>query len=129
MRRRSRDRRRSVDRGTRRPAIELRNQPLRGADAVIRSGRPHRRRRYWQAARGPRAVRDPVHAWTLVARETGGPTGTRRRWYGGSAGEGHKPQSRHVRLWEVGRPRSTWEAAEQGRAPVAHGGGGGKAVD
>ena len=34
MRRRSRGRRRSVDRGTRRPAIELRNQPLRGADAV-----------------------------------------------------------------------------------------------
>ena len=36
----------------------------------------------------PRAVGDPVHAWKLFARETGDPMGT-RRWYGGSAGEGH----------------------------------------
>jgi outer membrane protein assembly factor BamB len=35
MRRRPQGRRRSVDRGTRRPAIELRNQVLRGADAVV----------------------------------------------------------------------------------------------
>jgi RNA-directed DNA polymerase len=36
MRRRPQGRRRSVDRGTRRSAIELRNQTLRGADAVKR---------------------------------------------------------------------------------------------
>src|SRR5512142_1880830 len=88
---------------------------LRGADAVMRGGRPHRGRRYWQAARGPRAVGDPEHAWKLFARETGDPRGTHRRWYDGSAGEGHKPQSRHARPWGVGRSNSTWEAAEQRR--------------
>ena len=36
MRRRPQGLRRSVDRGTRRSAIELRNQTLRGADAVRR---------------------------------------------------------------------------------------------
>ena len=41
-----------------------------------------------QAVRGPRAVGDPVHAWKLFAPEQGDPTGTRRRWCGGSAGEG-----------------------------------------
>ena len=61
---------------------------LRGADAVKRSGRPHRAAS--SASRpGPRAVEDPVHAWKLFARETGDPTGTHRRWYDGSAGEGH----------------------------------------
>src|SRR5262249_14734182 len=121
--------RRSVDRGTRRPAIELRNPAFRGADAVKRGGRLHRVRRYRRAARGPRAVGDPVHAWKPFARETGDPTGTRRRWDGGSAGEGHKPQSRHARPWEVGRSRSTREAAERRRGRPVRGGGGGKATD
>src|SRR5262249_5135420 len=113
--------------GTRRPAIELRNQVLRGADAVMRSGRPHRGRRYWQAGPGPRAVGDPVHAWKLLAREPGDPSAARRRWRGGPAGEGHKAHGRHARRWEVGRSRSTTEAAEQRHE--ARGGGGGKATD
>src|SRR5262249_56957753 len=118
----------SVDRGTGRPAIELRNQVLRGADAVKRGGRPHRGRRHRRAILGPRAVGDPVHAWKLLARETGDPSGTHRARPEGSVVEGHRPYARHARLGEVGRLRSTWEAAEQGRVLVACGGGGGKAV-
>jgi hypothetical protein len=102
---------------------------FRSADAVIRGGRPHRRRRDRQAARGPRAVGDPEHAWKLFARETGDPSGTHRACPEGSVGEGHRPYARHGRLGEVGRLRSTWEAAEQRRASVACGGGGEKAVD
>lgn len=37
-----------------------------------------------KAVRGPRAVGDPEHAWKFSARETGDPTGTRHRWWGGS---------------------------------------------
>jgi hypothetical protein len=37
-------------------AIEPRNQGIRGADAVNRRGRQHRRQRYARAAGGPRAV-------------------------------------------------------------------------
>ena len=70
-----------------------------------------------------------MHAWKLFARETGDPSGTHRARPEGSVGEGHRPYARHARLGEVGRLRSTWEAAEQGRASVACGGGGGKAVD
>jgi hypothetical protein len=65
----------------------------------------------------------------LLARETGDPSGTHRARPEGSAGEGHRPYARHVRPGEVGRLRSTWEAAEQGLGERARGGGGGKAVD
>ena len=34
-------------------------------------------------------------------------------WWGGPVGQGQWPQSRHARLWEVGRPNSTAEAGEQ----------------
>src|SRR5262249_10320017 len=54
-----------------------RNHRFRGADAVNPSGRQHRRRRYGQAVGGPRAVEDPAHAWKLLAREPGDPTGIR----------------------------------------------------
>src|SRR5229473_6415664 len=37
---------RSVDRGTCRQGIELRNNRIRSADVVPRDGRPHRNRRY-----------------------------------------------------------------------------------
>src|SRR5262249_23610813 len=63
------------------------------------------------------------------ARDTGDPSGTHRARPGGSAGEAHRPYARHVRPGEVGRLRSTWEAAEQGLVPRARGGGGGKAGD
>ena len=127
MRQRPQGRWRSVDRGTRGPAIELRNQSLRGADAVKRRGRQHRGRRHRQGVLGPRAVGDPVHAWKLFARETGDPMGT-CRWYGGSVAEGLRPYLQHARLWEVGRSRNTKEAAEQGCARGTCGGGGGKAI-
>lgn len=60
-------------------AIEPRNQRFRGADAVERGGRQHRRRRYARAVDGPRAVGEPVHARNLHAREPGDPTFARRR--------------------------------------------------
>ena len=50
-------------------------------------------------------------------------------WCGGSAGEGQWPCLRHARPREVGRSRSTKEAAEQAGVWPDDGGGGGKAVD
>jgi hypothetical protein len=78
---------------------------------------------------------DPAQSETLRTR--GNPLHGKReipqvpieRWLDGSAGKGHWPYLRRARLGEVGRPCSTWEAAEQRRARVARGGGGGKAVD
>jgi len=55
-------------------AIEPRNQGVRGADAVKQAGRQHRWWRYARAARGPRAVGEPVHVRNLHAREPGDPT-------------------------------------------------------
>jgi hypothetical protein len=124
MRWRSRGRQRSVDRGTRRPAIELRNQVVRGADAVVRSGRPYRGRRSRRAGLGPRAVVDPVHAWKLLAREPGDPSLIHP--LGGSPGEGCKPYVQDARGWEVGRSRTTWEAGEQRQE--AGGARGGKGI-
>ena len=78
MRAHSRGCGRSVDRGKGRPGIELRNRcpAPRGAGGSGCRGRgdmpkatpclPH-----WRGKRGPRAVRDPVHAWTHLAREPG----------------------------------------------------------
>jgi hypothetical protein len=43
----------ALDRGTCRPAIEPRNQGVRGADAVKTSGRPHRWQRYRKLSSGP----------------------------------------------------------------------------
>jgi RNA polymerase sigma-70 factor, ECF subfamily len=51
---------RSVDRGTLRPGIELRNHLLRGADSVNPGGRQHHGRRSMRAISGPRAVDDPA---------------------------------------------------------------------
>ncbi len=92
MRGRSQGRRRSVDRGTHRPAIELRNQVLWGADAVKLCGRPHRTGRYRRAKFGLHAVEDPEHVWKLLAREPGDPS-VIRQWCDGSVGEGHNPQA------------------------------------
>jgi hypothetical protein len=55
-------------------AIEPRNQRDRGADAVEQAGRQYRWWRYARVARGPRAVREPVHVRNLHAREPGDPT-------------------------------------------------------
>ena len=55
-------------------AIEPRKQDkLRGADAVMASGRQHRWTRKWQESAGPRAVEEPRHARTLIARKPGDP--------------------------------------------------------
>src|SRR5664279_1519905 len=77
-----------------------------------------------RVARGPRAVKEPGHAQNLHARRTGRSHDcppTRR-----GAGRSGKamPYARDERLWEVGQPHSTCEAAEQGRESGCGGGGG-----
>jgi len=59
---------------------------VRGADAVLRSGRPYHKWRKSRVSYGPRAVQDLRHVWKFHAREPGDPTGVirqagwRRRW-------------------------------------------------
>ena len=114
----------ALDRGTHRPAIEPRNGVNRGADVVMTGGRQHRWWRYARVAGGPREVGEPVHVRTLHAREPGDPTialppGTVR------AARGRlRPHARDARSWEVGLPRSTGEAVEQGRCSGCGDGGG-----
>ena len=55
-------------------AIEPRNQDkLRGADAVMASGRPHANGSPRRESIRPRAVEEPGHAWKLAARKLGDP--------------------------------------------------------
>ncbi len=68
----------ALARGTRRPAIELRNQLFSRADLVMLWGRQHGQSRYWRATARRDGVREPVHAWKLQAREPGDPVGFRR---------------------------------------------------
>ena len=72
-----------------------------------------------------RAVRDPEHARTHLAREPGEPVVARRGWRGGPHREvqGRTPMMHGPRA--VGQPRSTDEVPEQGRA-TGGGGDGGK---
>jgi RNA-directed DNA polymerase len=87
MRWRPRGGHRSVDRGERRPAIEPRNKAVWDADAVKRSGRPHRRGRYPRAFGGSHAVEDPEHAQKLSVQELGYLVSARRaRDVDGAAG-------------------------------------------
>jgi len=51
--------------------IEPRNLVVRGADAVGSCGRQYCWQRYSRAVSGPRAVGEPLHAWSLRAREPG----------------------------------------------------------
>ena len=60
---------------------------LRDADAVGESGRHHRGHRYREMLLESRAVRDPVHVRTHLAREPGGPVFARGRWCRGTRRE------------------------------------------
>jgi len=106
-------------------AIEPRNQLDRGADAVTQGGRPCRRQRYSRVVGGPRAVEEPVHARNLHAREPGDPMPALPPVKVRAARGRPRPHARDARSWEVGSPRSTCEAAEQG-CVSGRGGGGGK---
>src|ERR1700674_3184706 len=59
MRSRSKERRRSVDRGTYGPGIQPRKNSLRDADAVRRSGRLHTEHRYREVLLGPARSETP----------------------------------------------------------------------
>ena len=96
----SRGRRRSVDRGTRRPAIELRNQSVRDADAVKPKRKATSSRALSRALYESRAVEDPVHAWKLFAPEQGDPVGARR---GLAAGRSEKVSGRTPDMYADGK--------------------------
>src|SRR6267378_5896468 len=110
---------RSVDRGTCRRDIELRNKWIRNADVVHRDGRPYRWKRQRELFKGLRAVRDPKHAWKLHAREPGDPSNARHDFVSGPVGEGHEPEVQHARCWGVGRSYSTDKVPEQKRETVS----------
>ena len=58
-------------------AIEPRNVSSPGCRRLLLSGRQHRLAAFSRAAAGPRAVGEPVHVWSLHAREPGDPVVTR----------------------------------------------------
>ena len=89
MRRRSRGRRRSVDRGNGGLGIEPRNVECPGRRRCREKRKATRRAPSWRGARRPRAVRDPMHAGTPSTRKPGGPwiawrggAGPQRQGYG-----------------------------------------------
>jgi hypothetical protein len=65
----------AFDRGTCGPGIEPRNQTIQGADAVIRSGRQHARRREREEASDPARSKTPSTYGTSLRenREISGP--------------------------------------------------------
>ena len=124
MRRRPRGRRRSVGQGYLQAGLWSREISVSGCRRC-----PNERKAtspaasYARAVGGPRAVREPLHAGSLDAREPGDPTLAQPADRGRAAQGRLRPHAWDVRAWEVGSPRSTDEAAEQG---LGCGGGGGK---
>src|ERR1700704_50418 len=121
---------RSVSRGTCRPAIEPRNQPVWGADAVSLCGRQHPVQQERELARDPTGSETPrMHGNT--SHENREIPGFLRRappmqgWW--SAAGSRKTHAADARAWEVIQLRSTEEGLEQGQEA---GGGetGGKAA-
>lgn len=101
---------------------------LRGADAVRRSGRPHRTRRQRETRTGP-ARSETLRTHTeSPCTGTGRSQSCPRQMEPRDASGSRKAYADDARLWEVGQPRSTEEAAERGRA-TDRGGGGGKAAE
>ena len=115
MRRRPRGRRRSVGQGYLQAGLWSREISVSGCRRC-----PNERKAtspaafYARAAGGPRAVREPLHAGSLHAREPGDPTLAQPADRGWAAQGRLRPYAWDVRAWEVGSPRSTDEAAEQG---------------
>ena len=72
----------AFDRGTYRQGIEPRNALNRGADAVIRGGRPHAWHRYREMPSGPARSETPCMYGTSLRenREICGPLGAMVRW-------------------------------------------------
>src|SRR5674536_273648 len=104
-------------------AIEPRNQGVRGADVVTRTegtiaGGASASRQGTPRGQRTRACTEPPCARTGRSHDC---PPTRR-----GAGRSGKamPYARDERLWEVGQPHSTCEAAEQGRESGCGGGGG-----
>ena len=122
-------------------AIDPRNQWHRGADAVMKRGRQHRRQRYRELLMDPARSKTPGMRGSSVRENREVPWSPvvwsmmpRPGWFAGWQIGGrrvvrgtHSRDALDERLWEVRRPRSTCEAAEQ-RRRAGGGGGGGKAA-
>ena len=76
-------------------AIEPRKNLGSGCRRFQIGGRQYRRQRYSRVAGGPRAVEEPVHAWSLHAREPGGPA--LARLAGRRAGRSGKAEAARLR--------------------------------
>ena len=120
MRSRSRGRRRSVDRGTCGPGIEPRKNFLRSADAVRRSGRPHRRIDIARRGGTPRGQRPRARTETPRAgtgRSLCSPAADGARAVSGSP----KAYDDDERAQEVGQTRSTGKPPNKAGRPAAEG--------
>ena len=111
---------RSVDRGTCRQGIELRNN----RDPECRRRSRRRKATPWERQREhPRTPRSqrPRHAWKLRAREPGDPIDARHDFASGPVGEGHEPEVQHARWWGVGRSYVPTKCPNKGGKPSAEG--------
>src|SRR2546426_8226504 len=103
MRWRPQGRRRNVDRGTSRPGIQPRKtftperRRCKEKRKAISDTSPA------QDVAGLRAVRDPEHARTHLAREPGEPWGARRGWRGGPRRGGYRHNPPMKRPGEAGK--------------------------
>ena len=113
MRKSSQDGRRSVDRGTGRQGIELRNQFRPGCRC--RSVKQKATSRVTIDASYPRTLRSqrPQACLETPRARTGRPYRCPQPQAEGPVGEGYKPHDQRARLWGVGRMGSTDEVFEQ----------------
>lgn len=114
----------ALDRGTCRQGYGAAKSAFRGADAVRMSGRQHRRRRQTREPSADPARSENLCMQGVSMRENREIPHSPVPLIGGGPPKGRlRPHAWDVRAWEVGSPRSTDEAAEQGDRC---GGGGGK---
>src|ERR1700730_3136989 len=104
---------RSVDRGTCRLVIELRNNRDRSADVVPQGGSQHRRMRYRKHPQGSAQSETPgMHGnSTRENRET--PSTPVVEGVTGRLEKAPEPEVQNARWWGVGRSKSTYEVSEQ----------------
>ncbi len=120
----------AVDRGKRRPAIELRNHPS-GMPTWWSEGEGNTVRWRNTASRPqvPRSLRPCACVETLYLAGRGDIMASDRKSIVRAVGEGLWPQARYARYGEVRHRRSTKERAEQSCIVGDGGGSGGKAGD
>src|SRR6266851_3460019 len=121
MRLRPRGRRRSVDRGACGPGIQPRKNLTPGCRRCKEKRKAPPGASISQEATGPRAVRDPVHVRTHLAREPGNPLVARS---GGRCGTRREVQGRTLTMNDQGksdRPVVPMKSPNNAGQPVAEG--------